>query len=185
MGLSSDYRPSVANTTLSSTTSKVVEGVDWGQCPGGVYPGGDYYGLKRPAGQGSYLAGAITEAQHLLNVNARPGATNAIIVLSDGALNKPATFTDNSPCHSAISAATQATAAGTTVYSIAYGADGTACPDATSITALQTMTDIASNSETFYNQPSGSSLTAAFQQVATDLTDSRLIPSCTVAPPGC
>ena len=185
VGLSSDYRPSVANTTLSSTTSKLVEGVDWGQCPGGAYPGGDYYGLKDIGGQGSYLAGAITEAQHLLNVNARPGATNAIIVLSDGQLNKPSTFTDNNPCHSAVSAATQAKAAGTVVYSIAYGADGTACPDATSITALQTMKGIASNSQTFYNQPTGGDLTQAFQQVATDLTDARLIPDCTAAPPAC
>jgi hypothetical protein len=185
VGLSSDYRPSVANTTLSSTTSNVVEGVDWGQCAGGAYPGGDYYGLKRIGGQGSYLAGAITEAQNLLNVNPRPGTTNAIIVLSDGQLNKPSGFTDNNPCHSAVWAAQQATAAGTSVYSIAYGADGTACPDSTSITALQTMTQIASNSQTFYNQPSGSSLTAAFQQVATDLTDARLIPDCTAAPPAC
>jgi hypothetical protein len=185
VGLSSDYRPSVANTTLSSTTSNVVEGVDWGQCAGGAYPGGDYYGLKRIGGQGSYLAGAITEAQNLLNVNARPGTTNAIIVLSDGQLNKPSGFTDNNPCHSAISAATQANAAGTSVYSIAYGADGTACPDAAGITALQTMQDIASNSQTFYNQPTGGDLTAAFQQVATDLTDSRLIPDCVAAPPGC
>jgi hypothetical protein len=185
VGLSSDYRPSVANTTLSSTTSNVVEGVDWSQCSGGAYPGGDYYGLKRIGGQGSYLAGAITEAQYLLGLNARPGTTNAIIVLSDGQLNKPGTFTDNNPCHSAISAATAATAAGTTVYSIAYGADSTACPDVPSITALQTMQAIASNSETFYNQPTAGDLTQAFQQVATDLTDSRLIPVCSAAPPGC
>ncbi|MGH3609521.1 MAG: pilus assembly protein TadG-related protein [Pseudonocardiaceae bacterium] len=185
VGLSSDYRSSVADTTLSATTSNLVESVDWGRCPGGTYPGGDYYGLKDIGGQGSYLAGAITEAQHLLDVNARAGATNAIIVLSDGQLNKPRTFTDNSPCHSAISAATQAKAAGTAIYSIAYGSDGTACPDSTRITDLRTMTAIASSSQTFYNQPSAGGLTQAFQQAATDLTNSRLIPDCSVAPPGC
>jgi hypothetical protein len=47
------------------------------------------------------------------------------------------------------------------------------------------MTAIASSSQTFYNQPSSGDLTTAFQQVATDLTDSRIIPDCTVAPPGC
>jgi Flp pilus assembly protein TadG len=185
VGLSSDFRPSVANTTLSATTSQLVKSVYWGQCSGGTYPNGDYYGLKDIGGQGSYLAGAITEAQHLLNVNARPGAENAIIVLSDGQLNKPSTFTDNSPCHSAVSAATQAKAAGTTIYSIAYGSNGSACPDSTAITDLQTMTNIASSSGTFYNQPTTGGLTAAFQQVATDLTDSRLIPECSAAPPAC
>jgi hypothetical protein len=47
------------------------------------------------------------------------------------------------------------------------------------------MQDIASSSETFYDQPTSGDLTQAFQQVATDLTDSRLIPDCTAAPPGC
>ena len=186
VGLSSDYRPSVANTTLNWTTSNLVESVDWGQCSGNAYPGNDYYGLKDIGGQGSYLAGSITEAQHLLDVNARPGATNAIVVLSDGQLNQPKTFTDNNPCTSAISAATQAKAAGTLIYTIAYGSSGTKCPDTShSYTDLQTMQDIASNSETFFDQPTNGGLTQAFQQVSTDLTDSRLIPDCSVAPPGC
>ncbi len=47
------------------------------------------------------------------------------------------------------------------------------------------LSEIASNSETFFNQPTAGDLTAAFQQVGEDLTDSRLIPDCTVAPPGC
>jgi hypothetical protein len=178
VGLSSDFRPSVGNTTLNWTTSKLVESVDWGQCTGSTYPGtGDNYGLKVVGGQGSYLAGAITEAQYLLGVNARAGATNAIIILSDGQLNEPTGFTDTKPCGSAINAATQAKAAGTLIYAIAYGATGTSCPDRSpSYTDLQTMTDIASNSETFFNQPAAGDLTAAFQQVATDLTDSRLLP---------
>jgi Flp pilus assembly protein TadG len=186
VGLSSDYRPSVANTTLNASSSNLVEAVDWGQCSGGVYPGGDYYGLKDIGGQGSYLAGAITEAQHLLNQNARPGAENAIIVESDGQMNNPRTFTDDNPCHSAVQAAAQAKAAGTIIYSIAYGSDGSACPDRSySYTDLQTMQDIASNSGTFFDEPTAGDLTADFQQVGSDLSDSRLIPDCTVAPPGC
>ena len=57
--------------------------------PAGQYPGGDYYGLKVIGGQGSYLAGAIAHAQYALDHSGRPGVTNAIIVLSDGALNSP------------------------------------------------------------------------------------------------
>jgi hypothetical protein len=186
VALSSDYRPSVANTTLNWTTSNLVEAVDWGQCSGSTYPGGDYYGLKDIGGQGSYLAGAITEAQHLLDVNARPGATNVIIIESDGQLNDPKTFTDNNPCNSAIDAATQAKAAGTVIYSVAYGSNGTQCPDSNyRYTDVQTMQDIASSSATFYDSPTTGDLTADFQQVGTDLSDSRLIPDCTAAPPGC
>ena len=187
VGLSSDFRPSAANTTLNWTTSQLVESVDWGQCPGSTYPGaGNKYGLNDVGGQGSYLAGAITEAQHLLNANTRTGATNAIIVLSDGQLNAPRGFTDTRPCGSAINAATQAKAAGTLIYAIAYGANGSACPDASPrYTDLQTMQGIASNAETFFNQPASGDLTQAFQQVATDLGGSRIIPDCTVAPPGC
>jgi hypothetical protein len=84
-----------------------------------------------------------------------PGSDERHLVLSDGELNQPSTFTDNNPCRSAINAATQAKAAGTVI------------------------------SETFFNQPSAGSLTSAFQQVGEDLTDSRLIPDCTQAPPAC
>jgi hypothetical protein len=184
VGLSSDYRPSVANTTLSWTTSNLVESVDWGQCSGSSYPNGNYYGLKDIGGQGSYLAGAITEAQHLLNVNSRAGVQNVIIVESDGQLtSKPF---DSNPCNSAIQAATQAKAAGTTVYSIAYGSNGTRCADTShSYTDLQTMQTIATSGETFFDEPTTGDLTADFAQVGTDLSDSRLIPDCSVAPPGC
>jgi Flp pilus assembly protein TadG len=186
VGLSSDYRPSVASSTLNATTSSVVEAVDWGQCSGGTYPGADYYGLKDIGGQGSYLAGAITEAQHLLNQNARAGAQNAIIVESDGQLNDPKTFTDKNPCTSAINAATQAKAAGTTIYAIAYGSNGTECPDTSNnYTDVETMEDIATSGETFFNEPTAGDLTAAFGQVGVDLSDSDLIPDCTQAPPNC
>jgi Flp pilus assembly protein TadG len=191
VGLSSDYRPSVANTALSSTTSNLVESVDWGQCSGGTYPGGDYYGLKDIGGQGSYLAGAITEAQNLLNQNTRPGVTNAIIILSDGELNNPKSGFSKTPCSDAVNAATQAKAAGSTIYTIAYDSStaanscGPDSPTDSYDVAETVLADIASNSQTFFNQPTSGDLTQAFQQVGTDLTDSRLIPDCTAAPPGC
>jgi Flp pilus assembly protein TadG len=193
VALSSDYRPSVANTTLNSTTSKLVEAVDWGQCPSGTYPGGDYYGLKVIGGQGSYLAGAITEAQHLLDASAQPGVTNAIIVESDGEMNDPSTFSDTTPCQDAVNAATQAKAAGTIIYSIAYGTSTAAnsCgtsghyPPAPYDIAETVMSDIASTSGTFYDEPTAGALTTDFQQVGSDLSDSRLIPVCTTGPTGC
>ena len=43
---------------------------------------------------------------------------------------------------------------------------------------------MASSSETFFNQPTAGDLTAAFQQVGEDLTDSRLIPDCTAGTAG-
>ncbi len=191
VGLSSDYRPSVASTTLNATSSNLVESVNWGQCTGGTYPGGDYYGLKDIGGQGSYLAGAITEAQNNLNINARTGATNAIIILSDGEFNNPKSGFSTTPCQDAVNAATQAKAAGTTIYTIAYNSStaanscGPDSPTDSYSVAETVLGDIASNAETYYNQPSAGDLTAAFQQVGEDLTDSRLIPDCTVAPPGC
>lgn len=190
VGLSSDYRPSVANTTLNATTSNLVESVDWGQCSGSKYPGGDYYGLKQIGGQGSYLAGAITEAQNLLNKNARAGAQNAIIILSDGEMNNPKSGFSTTPCKDAVNAATQAKAAGTTIYTIAYNSSASAnsCgPDSPTdaYNVAETMLqDVASSSETYYNQPTAGSLTLAFQQVGEDLTDSRLLPDCT-SPTGC
>ena len=104
MGLSSDYLSSlgVLNTATGGGASPLVESVDWAQCPGGVFPGGDYYGIKAPNGQGSYLAGAITAAQYLLwqqpqtrtiNGHSEP-VTNGIIILSDGELNDPKSGSD-------------------------------------------------------------------------------------------
>jgi len=186
IALSSDYRPSSANATLNSTTSNLVASLDWGQCPGVVYPNGDYYGLKDIGGQGSYLAGAITEAQHLLNVNARAGAKNVIIVLSDGQMNNPKTFTDKNPCNSAVQAATQATAAGTTIYAIAYGSNGTVCPDTGyTYTDKQVMQDIASSAKTFFYDPNNGGLTGTFATIGTALGDPRLIFDCPPAPATC
>lgn len=191
VGLSSDYRPSVANTSLNSTTSNVVESVDWGQCSGSKYPGGNYYGLKDVGGQGSYLAGAVTEAQYQLQQNARAGATNAIVILSDGEMTNPKSGFSKTPCEDAVNAATQAKAAGTTIYTIAYDSSTAAnsCgPDnpTDSYDVAETMlADMASSSETFFNQPTAGDLTSAFQQVGEDLSDSRLIPDCTQAPPAC
>jgi Flp pilus assembly protein TadG len=159
VGLSSDYRTSDSTASLN-LTSPIVESVDWGQCPNGAYPGGNYYGLKDIGGQGSYLAGAITEAQYLLQTApTRTGpdgqnVTNAIIILSDGELNDPKKYvsgssgafkdgvdpgasgnkgwTSSTPCEDAIQAANQAKTAGTIIFSIAYDDQNASCDDSSS-----------------------------------------------------
>jgi hypothetical protein len=230
IGLSSDYRTSDSSATLNPT-SDLVQAVDWGQCGSGgttnaggstgTPPSGstsDYWGLKRIGGEGSYLAGAITEAQHLLDINSVAGTKNVIIIESDGDLNSPtcepnsqsgcsgkgnsSTFkyyatsiasgvtTDPNPCGTAVNAAQQAQAAGTTMYAIDYAStsvDAQSCGDSSdSYTHKSAMQGLASNSNDFFNDPTETTLVAAFKQTAVDLTDARLIPAnCTNAPPAC
>ncbi len=146
--------------------------------PAGLYPGGDFYGLKVIGGQGSYLAGAISEAQYLLDHAGRAGTTNAIIVLSDGELNSPHSWTDNTPCTTANNAATAAKNDGVLIYSIAYDSSGN-CTDTSgsfhNATGITFMQDIASGSSTFFNQPSPGDLTTIFTHIAGDLTGLRFI----------
>jgi Flp pilus assembly protein TadG len=143
--LSSDYQ---TNGNLN-TSSNLVRAVDWAQCSGAKYPGGDYYGIKEIGGQGSYLAGAITEAQYLLSTSTRTTGptgqpvTNGIVILSDGELNDPSSgsdgvdpgasgnqsFASSTPCEDAIQAAKAAKLAGTLIFSIAYDDSNTSCSD--------------------------------------------------------
>ena len=198
--LSSDYRASDSSTSLNTTSSSLVESVDWGQCPGGNYPGGDYYGLKDIGGQGSYLAGAITEAQYLLSqAPARTGpngqpATNAIVILSDGEMTqvpsngatdgidptatgsgtyKNATWSAKTPCADALNAATQAKAGNTLIFSIAYDSSGN-CTDSGSggdtMPAATLMQDMASDSSDYFSESNADSLTTAFGEIGTRLS---------------
>jgi Flp pilus assembly protein TadG len=222
--LSSDFRTS--DTSGLNLSSKLVDSVDWGETGCTSFPGTDNYGLKQIGGQGSYLAGAITEAQYLLAAaptrtgpNGQP-VTNVIIVLSDGELNDPdkcsqtnqcpsssnpykdgvdpgasanVGWTSTTPCEDAMTAATQAKAAGTLVYSIAYddSGNGDTCNDSGgggwNGQAATFMQDLASNAQDFEDSSAGAGdLTASFSQVGTELSgDSQLIPDCTQAPPAC
>lgn len=118
--LSSDYRSSDTATTLN--------------------PGSDLVAcltsLKAPGGFGTFYADAITIAQQTLAANARTGATNVIILLSDGEANAAsssgkvnmvsqgahwATTSATNECKAAVSAAQSAASAGTWVYAVSYG----------------------------------------------------------------
>lgn len=180
-------------------------------------------GLGTPGGDGTYFAGAIYAAQSSLIAaqKANPGSLNAMVILSDGDASAKsskmcATWSTSNPssctayatsngtnygssidqCQQAIAAAQAATAAGTTVYSIAYGAGSSGCSTDTSgplagISPCTTMQDLASTSGDFYSDSTASqnkgqctssanpnlSLNSIFKQVATSFTVARLIPN--------
>jgi hypothetical protein len=94
-------------------------------------------------------------------------------------------------CAQAVTAARAATAAGTLVYSVAYGSAPTGCSTDTSpaMTPCQTMSQMASAPQYFFSDylQSGSnsvcvasqpvtSLAGIFSAIAADLTQPRLIP---------
>jgi Flp pilus assembly protein TadG len=146
--------------------------------------------VANKGGQGSYAAEVLTKAQAALPVVA--GTKNVIIFLSDGDFNANSAELSNQStktskqCDQAIAAAQAATAAGTTVYAVAYGASTSGC-NSTGHThnPCTTMQAIASNKTTFYStnsscQISGSantipSLPDAFKAITTTLTKPRLV----------
>ena len=87
--------------------------------------------LTNKGGQGTYLAEVITKAQAALPVVT--GTKNVIILLSDGDASATASQLNNQTskvskqCGQYVTAAQAATAAGTTVYSVAYGASTSGC----------------------------------------------------------
>jgi Putative Flp pilus-assembly TadE/G-like len=96
-------------------------------------------GLQTPGGDGTYYAGAINAAETaLLSAQiANPISQNIMIILSDGDANstKIAGAGHNGDvygslddqCQQAIAAAQNATSLGTTVYTVAYGAESSGC----------------------------------------------------------
>ncbi len=209
----SDYRTSdtAVGLNISSDVVKAVNGKTG--CTG----------IQAPGGDGTYYAGVIYAAQASLAAEqlANPGSKNVMIVLSDGdasaSSSKIASSTTDGKltlngtgsnnvytypsalgqCGQAVVAANAATAAGTTVYTVAYGSGSSGCStDATysaypGITPCQTMEKMASSAATFfsdYNQSgSGSTCQSAsqpttsinqiFQQIVSQFTSPRLIPN--------
>lgn len=207
VNFSSDYRTSDIAGSLYATSNIV-------KAAGGK--AGPSPCLQAIGGFGTFYAQAIYQAQTYL-VNEKtlfPNSQNVIILLSDG--DATATCTTSSggvctagdlkgasttgttyiatkqECHQAIKAAQDAAAAGTRVYSVAYGATASGCSSDTSptITPCQTMEQIASSPGYFFSdytatggssscisaaQPA-SSLNQIFQVIAGDLTFAKLIP---------
>jgi hypothetical protein len=197
----SDYRASdTASALTTSSDLSATMGLKSG-CGGMGAPGGD----------GTYFAGSIYAAQAALTAQQALNTTtqNVLIILSDGAANStkfaskdvnggslnsngvyPSTIDQ---CHQAITAAAAATAAGTRVYSIAYGAStatsGQCTSDTPGISPCSTMTQLASAPQYFYSDTTAiggdaactsvqtvSGLSSIFTQIGGDLTVARLIP---------
>ncbi|WP_263382798.1 Tad domain-containing protein [Granulicella arctica] len=196
VGFSSDYRTSSSASSLAGGSNLVKSVGGKANCTG----------LEAVGGEGTYYAGVIYAAQAALVAQAlsNPGTKNILILLSDGDASAPASAmpgasttsgvypSTRNQCHQAITAAAAATAAGTRVYAIAYGATDTGCAtDTLYITPCQTMQQIASAPQDFYSDYTAkgassscvsasspvSSLNQIFTQIAGGLTVGRLIPN--------
>jgi hypothetical protein len=191
IALSSDFRTSVAATTLNPSSNMVKAAGGGGS--------GCTQGIQAVGGFGTYYADAITAAQTALAGAGRPNAQNVIILLSDGGANAssgnmPSGKATNQ-CHEAITAAATAAAAGTWVYSVAYGSSttasgGTCTTDTPAISSCATMQQIASDATKFFADPSGGTpactspdnpsmtdLNSVFQEIGIEATAPRLLPN--------
>jgi len=147
--------------------------------------------VRNKGGQGSYAAEVITKAQAALPAVV-PGTQNVIIFLSDGDFNASLSQLSNqssktsNQCQQAVTAAQAATAAGTKVYSVAYGAStSSGCRSDSTLKPCTTMQGIASNANLFYTTNSNcnisgsansvTQLPAIFQAITTTLTKPRLL----------
>jgi hypothetical protein len=119
-----------------------------------VQAAGNYSSLTpcvtNQGGQGSYAAEVIAKAHAALPVVS--GTQNVIIFLSDGDFNSSLSQLNNQSskvtkqCDQAIAAAQAATAAGTQVYAVAYGAASSGCSSGDTHNPCTTMQAIASDS---------------------------------------
>jgi len=202
---SSDYQTTSSSTgvptgTLSTTSNlSIAAGANSSSCAG----------MSNPGGEGTYYAGVIYAAQAALTAEqalpGNSGSQNVMILLSDGdatstqsqmgssATNSGTYPSYNHECQQAVTAAQAATAAGTTVYAVAYGATSSGCSSDVSPynSPCYTMQHIASSSTTFfsdYTATGGSSTCVAssrpttqlnqiFSYIAGDFSHARLIPN--------
>jgi hypothetical protein len=190
--LSSDYRTS--DTSGLNTASNLVKAVKGGAA-------GCTQGLDDVGGLGTFYADAITAAQAILAdpANTRPGATNVIVLLSDGDATATSAGTNNE-CHLAVTAAQNAAKAGTWVYSIAFNSPNSGCGTdvAPYNNACYTMSQIANmpgaTAGTYFNDltkfysdkangcqstknPTITAINSIFQSIGNSLSTSRLLPN--------
>jgi Flp pilus assembly protein TadG len=192
---STDYRTSASSPSLNSS-SNLTKAVS---IPG--VAGSSCSGLSAVGGVATYYASVITAAQTALTASHQAGQQNVIVFVSDGDANAAATNVGNgllslvlnlaalNQCHQGIAAAQAATAAGTWVYSVAYGAStstSSSCStDTPGISACAALQQIASVSSKFYSDnPSGcvsvntiSALSSIFRNIAISLLNAMLIPN--------
>ena len=147
--------------------------------------------VTNKGGQGSYAAEVITKANAALPVVT--GTQNVIILLSDGDYGASSAELSNQTakvskqCGQAVDAAKAATAAGTVVDAVAYGAPTSGCSSGDTYNPCTAMQAIASDPTKFYTTNSTcningsanpvSQLPTIFQSITTTLTKPRLLPN--------
>jgi len=176
-----NYGGSTAGTLNETKSSNLVDATGFSGCPG----------MTAPGGQGTYYAQAITAAQAALGTPP-PGTQNVIIIFSDGDSNssKMPTKYASQQCQQGVTAANAATAAGTWVYTIAYGSptSGSCSTDTNPKTsACATMQAMASDPTKFYSDdsagcqstanPNFTTLDAIFKNIGVSLSKPRLVPN--------
>ena len=193
VGFSSDYRSSDNSTVLTSGSNLVSAVGGKSSCSG----------IQAIGGEGTYYAGVIYAAEAALEAeSAINGAPNVMVMLSDGDANAvskamPGASTSSgtypstkNQCMQAVTAAQAAVTAGTTIYTVAYGATSSGCStDSSGITPCQVMQRIASAPQNFFSDYTssngdGSCISAAqgttglnsiFQAIGNSLGSARLI----------
>jgi Flp pilus assembly protein TadG len=150
-------------------------------------------GIATPGGDGTYYAQAIYAAQAALTASSQSGVQNVIILFSDGAANStkmPSNYASKQ-CQQGITAAQAAAAAGTWVYTIAYGSPtstgSSGCSTDTNLSPCSAMQQMASDPTKFYSDdsqgclstdhPSLTSLNSIFQNIGNNLRSARLVPN--------
>ncbi len=158
-------------------------------------------GVQAPGGLQTDYAAAITAAQSALTANARSGATNVIVLVTDGDSNSTSmgSLNPNNQCQQAVTAAQNAVKAGTWVYALAYGASSPSCSTDLSPynSSCYTMSQIANvpgaTAGTYINDPTKfysdnangckstanpniTSLNQMFQSIGYSLSTARLLP---------
>ena len=172
LGFQNDYRNPAATTLNQGSNLFKTVGA-------GVGSGRTACGAQTPGGEGTFYAGVIVAAQDYLTANARQGAKNVMIFLSDGDATASASqmggttkqvgasaslggmrnglFQPTAECTQAVNAANYAKAAGTLIYSISYGSANTGCNTGgeTYTSPCATMQAIASTptQQFFYSVP--------------------------------
>lgn len=164
-------------------------------------------GMSDPGGEGTYYAGVIyaAEASLIAEQAANPGSQNSLIIVSDGAATSSksqmssgagssGTYPSyNNECQQAVTAAQAGTAAGITVYSVAYGSPTSGCTtDSGSYTSpcytMQQMASVPSGKgSTFYSDDSSSgacpatnapaALADIFSAISAGFGKARLVPN--------
>jgi hypothetical protein len=206
VGLASDYKGSDSSTSLNTGSSSLADAVSWtnqaSNCTSGVSAANGStleYGLQDPGGEGTYYAGAITQAQGLFPTSGtRANVQNAIILLSDGDATASGseiskTLASNE-CTQAVNAAhTLVNTYGTWVYAIAYDAQSGGCSGDSGYNACSSLQNIASSPghipdpTKFYSdsasekngctsQNSVSDLSGIFGKIGMDFLTTRLVP---------